>query len=607
MKSNLAYDDVLALDAEPHPDSVAATTDHASRSEAEPRYLSFGTFKMSPDGLFAEMPKGTGANRTYEPVFVASSFEVLGRVRDPKGEGWARLLRWRDDDNRIHTHAISDADLHGDLSLLCATLAGRGLKIATGRIRTQLIRYINEAAVEDRVTQVARTGWHEIDGTKVFILPHATIGSVEGETVILQATATSPFEQRGSFADWQAGVGALVSGHSRAVFGVSVGLSGPLLGLLEMEGGGFNFFGQSSRGKSTIAQASASVWGKGDSPGFVGTWRSTANGVEATAAVHSDTLLVLDELGLVDARDAASLAYQLSTGSGKTRAARDGSARPSAKWRVMVLSTGELRLSDKLREAHQRPHAGQEVRLVDIPADAGRGFGVFDHAGIGNDPQVLADAIKQAARSTYGTAGPEFVRHMISDGLDKKVAMIRAMIDAFRSKYAPSGAEGQVSRVCERFGLVAASGELAQELGIVPWTEGEAEEAAARCFQDWLNARGGSEAAEVVAAIAQVRLFIEQYGDARFEPLTGSSERPIFNRAGWRRGGGENQEWLVPHETWKAEVARGCDPKMVARVLADRGMVKRAADGFQRVEKIHGRSMRVYVVTAKIMSEPSDE
>ena len=30
----------------------------------------------------------------------------------------------------------------------------------------------------------------------------------------------------------------------------------------------------------------------------------------------------------------------------------------------------------------------------------------------------------------------------------------------------------------------------------------------------------------------------------------------------------------------------------------------RASDGFQRVENIEGRSMRVYVVTAALMSEP---
>ena len=39
---------------------------------------------------------------------------------------------------------------------------------------------------------------------------------------------------------------------------------------------------------------------------------------------------------------------------------------------------------------------------------------------------------------------------------------------------------------------------------------------------------------------------------------------------------------------------------MAARVLAERGMIGRASDGFQPVQKIAGKSMRVYIVTPRI-------
>ena len=260
---------------------------------------------MDEDGLTATVPKGTGKNQTKESRWIAGPFKILGRVRDPKGEGWSRLLRWTDDDKRVHTHPVSDADLHGDISALCSNLAGRGLRIITGLDRSYLIRYLNEVDVKNRVTVVPTTGWHDIGPAKVFALPDQIIGSVAGETVIVQGAITSPFERRGTLADWQHGVGSLVAGHSRPIFAVSAALAGPLLGLLGMEGGGFNLYGQSSRGKTTIVQAAASVWGKGDSPGFVRPWRSTANALEAAAAMHTDTLLPLDELGAVEAKEAA--------------------------------------------------------------------------------------------------------------------------------------------------------------------------------------------------------------------------------------------------------------------------------------------------------------
>jgi putative DNA primase/helicase len=398
----------------------------ATRCEGGPKFLSFGSFTMDANGLTFDITKGRGEDRTVEKIWVAAAFEVLGRIRDPKGEGWARWLRWRDEDGRVHTQPISDADLHGDPRTLCAMLAGLGLKVGTGPNRANLLRYLNEAPVQSRVTIVARTGWHEVGDTTVFALPDETFGSARGETVIVQGATTAPFEKSGSLADWQSGVGSLVAGHSR---GVSVGFAGPLLGLLGLEGGGFHFCGQSSRGKSTLVEAAASVWGKGAIPGFVRPWRTTANALEGAAAIHSDTLLVLDELGMIDPREAAAAAYQLAAGSGKGRSARDGSLRTSLTWRTMVISTGEVRLSDKLVEGKQRARAGQQVRLVDIPADAGAGFGVFNHAGADGDAQFLADRIKRATRSAYGTAGPEFVRLVIAH--DTEAVAVRTMIEEF--------------------------------------------------------------------------------------------------------------------------------------------------------------------------------
>jgi uncharacterized protein (DUF927 family) len=85
-------------------------------------------------------------------------------------------------------------------------------------------------------------------------------------------------------------------------------------------------------------QAAASVWGRGGTPGFVKAWRATANGLEGAAALASDTVLILDEMGVVDARDAAAAIYGLANGAGKQRAAQDGSLREPKSWRVIVIS-----------------------------------------------------------------------------------------------------------------------------------------------------------------------------------------------------------------------------------------------------------------------------
>ncbi len=73
------------------------------------------------------------------------------------------------------------------------------------------------------------------------------------------------------------------------------------------------------------------------------------------------------------------------------------------------------------------------------------------------------------------------------------------------------------------------------------------------------------------------------------------------------KGSGAAREWMIPSETWKAEICQGLDPKLVARVLAKRGMLLRAGDGFQPVRKIGGANKRVYVVNSRIFDGGGDE
>ena len=203
-----------------------------------------------------------------------------------------------------------------------------------------------------------------------------------GERVALDATAHGPYEARGSLEDWKQGVGALTAGHALPVFMVSAALAGPLAHLVGAEGGGVHVFGPSSIGKSAMLAAGASVWGRGGSPGYVRSWRATANGLEGAAASATDTCLVLDELGVGEARDVAASVYALANGSGKQRARRDGSPQEPKGWRVFVLSSGELPVETKLAEDYGRKtRAGQTIRLLDVPADRGLGFGAFDHGG----------------------------------------------------------------------------------------------------------------------------------------------------------------------------------------------------------------------------------
>lgn len=571
-----------------------------------PSYISFGRFTMDADGLHAVVKRGRAENAEAEIAQVSAPFEILGLGRNPDGKGWGRFLRWFDLDGRPHEKFVGDEGLQGDAAAICAPLAAEGLQIVRGQQR-EFANYLSGAQTTARVTTVQRTGWHEIEGKSVFVLPGENIGRDGVGRVLLDGSAHGPYEAKGTLREWCNGVAELTSGHSIPMLAISAAFAGPLLHLAGLEGGGLNFFGQSSRGKTTCLQAAASVWGRGEKEGggFVKTWRATANGLEGTAAQSTDTLMILDELGMAEGRDVQQVVYGLANGQGKQRASRDGSAREPKSWRVLYISSGEVTVDAKLAETPGRKaRAGQLVRLLDIPAERGLGFGAFDNGGADQDAGALAKSIKLASTSHYGTAGPAFVQRLITDGVNADD--VRGLIEQFVRATVQAGVDGQVERVAQRFGLIFAAGELATTFGIVPWPAGAAREAAAWALARWIELRGGTEPAEARQALETVRLFIEQHGDARFSSIDDADPRPVANRAGYRKGGGAEREWWVLPEVWRREICAGHDAQFVARVLAKTGMLRTQADGLQCKVRVGTATSRAYVVTASIFEGASD-
>ncbi len=441
--------------------------------------------------------RGLAITKKTETHRIAAPFELLGACRDPQGGGWGNVLQWRDDDGRAHIRHVADADLHGEPAALCAGLAHHGLRIDRARQR-DFVTYLSSARAKRRVTVVSRTGWHEIGRRSVFVLPGETIGPRGGERVILDAAAHGPYEARGTIEDWRNGPAKLAGGHVLPMLAIAGALGGPLLHLAAQESGGVHFFGPPSKGKTTLLQIAGSVWGRGGTPGYVRTWRATANGLEGAAAGATDAALILDQLGQVEAREFAAAVYSLANGAGKSRAGRDGGLREPKSWRVIFLSSGEIPIDTKLAEDRgRRARAGQLIRLLDIPAS--RAFGAFDLAGRDGDAAALAKACKLAAVSAYGTAGPNFVRRLISEGVTGDE--VRAPVNDFVRAKVPARADGQIDRAAQRLGLIAAAGEMATELGVTGWRPGEAREAAAWALAQWIEGRGGTEAAEVRQAI----------------------------------------------------------------------------------------------------------
>jgi len=516
-------------------------------------------------------------------VKISSAVYPVAQSRDKASEDWGLVLKFADSDSHEHQYALPRAALVKDPAAVLEPLVSRGLQYDPHETRA-LLSYIYTVQPVDRARSVSQVGWYG----DVYVLPDEAIGA-SSETVIYQSFSGAPpgYEQSGSLEDWRENIAAKCMGNSRLVLMVAAGFAGPLLELdNSLESGGFHIRSESSRGKSTALRVCKSLWG---APDKLVTWRATSNGLEGVCFAHNDATLVIDELGQMadeNPAEAAQTVYMVTNGSSKQRANRAGGAAGIKTWRLIFVSAGEVSLSNLMAQAGKTVKAGQEVRFIDIPADAGKGLGLFEELHGSPDGASFAEALNSNSKSFYGTAARTFLAQVTADkaGFTSRLKVLMAEF----LQNVPDGADGQIKRSANRFALVAAAGELASD--ITGWPEGESSRGVKACFDAWLAERGeGSH--ESNQAIESVRARLLTWGDSRFGQ---AANAPVW---GVRT---ERDFWVYP-ATFRDELCRGLDHRNVAKVLRDNDFLSDTAAVTKRIPG--GGTRKFYVISGRLLGE----
>ena len=582
---------------------LLASNDPIKKGLSDARQKQFGRFRITDKGVFLVTPADDEKPEKCE--FVCAKLDVIAMIRDPQSAQWGKLLQWEDPDNRSHEWAMPMAALQGDGVEVRRELAAGGLQISpTYNLRIALVNYLSETKTDLRARGVEKTGWYKSTDGYVFVLPDQAVGE-SSEVVRYQAeTVSRAYAVAGTAEGWRSEVSSLCAGNSRCVLALCAGFASMLLEFSSLESGGINLKGSSSTGKTTALAAAASLFG---SPSYVNRWRATSNGIESLAAMHNDTLLILDELAQVDPKEAGEIAYMLANGQGKQRSARTGSAKPRQSWQLLLLSAGEIGLAQHMADGGKKAKAGQEVRLVDVQADAGQGLGLFDTLHGHANGAALSTAIKAGAAAHHGHAVLAFAQ-VLSEGASGLPKFVKREISLFVQDCLTSEESGgQVHRVCERFALLAVAGELASANNITGWRRGEALHAVKRCFTEWLSARGSSTNAEPGAMIEAVRSFISKHEESRFTDLNlvEGTYRTCINRAGWRRKTDTGNEYLIDPSVFRGEVCAGFDELAVCKVLVEAEYLESGIESnkvrYSIKRRIKGQNSRVYVVNSTIL------
>jgi len=84
---------------------------------------------------------------------------------------------------------------------------------------------------------------------------------------------------------------------------------------------------------------------------------------------------------------------------------------------VLFLSTGEKTLAEMMGEAGVSIKAGQEVRLIETPADADAGMGLFENIHGFPSPAAFAKHLVALADQVAGIAGEAYLNRQLHEGL----------------------------------------------------------------------------------------------------------------------------------------------------------------------------------------------
>lgn len=581
--------DGQVLDLLPNTAIISVSQNPISQSAIE---YENGFIESFSDGLY--FIKYDDEGNIKSKSFICTSITILARTRDINNQNWGIWCEWHDREGVKHDVTLPMSLLQGDSREYRQQLASHGLVIATSaKARACLDAFLNFYPTETIALCVDTVGWHG----EQYVLPNHVFG--EGEAIIYQSQVhqKTHYQQQGALAEWQLNICQKIANQSKIVFAISAAFAGQLLPLVNENGGGFHFVGSSTKGKSLTAKLACSVWGHPKT--YIHSWRATINSQENIASQHNHGFIALDEINLANPNTVGEVVYMLADGEGKDRMSKTGQNRPTLRWQVMYLSTGEETLESIQNRSGKPTKAGQEVRFVSVDAVTDDYLGIFDSLMQGyNSPAEQADALSVASSKNFGSAGIAWLEHITQDKqatTDKSLQLINEFLSSYPNL------SSQARRVCRLFAVVASAGELATQAEITGWEKGHATACSKKCFENWLSNFAHDGDYEEYQILSRIRAFIQQHGESRFANW-GSDKfvQKVSNRVGFIR----EHNYLFFKEGFK-EASQPFSVKTVVKVLKKHQLLRineLDRDTYKINERGGNKNGRYYYVLGEILS-----
>jgi len=255
---------------------------------------------------------------------------------------------------------------------------------------------------------------------------------------------------RGTFDSWREGLIPLIAGNSKPILALAMGVTAPIVTMLEMAGvmdetAIFALVGGSSQSKTTMLKLSCSAWGNPSLKGALTSLScSEAYFFSRLSSKNGFPHFVDEATAAKCSWDFATAIYNIAMSVEAGKCFPDGTPRPTRTWSGSVIFTSEQSL---LRKAGG--NGGLYARLLE-----------FDYIWL-NDG-ATADALQRHVSKNYGTAYKAIISRLVKTGQKQLVSdYVRCIAELKNYITTNTGIE---ERIVKKLALLLLAAEILTEV-----------------------------------------------------------------------------------------------------------------------------------------------
>jgi uncharacterized protein (DUF927 family) len=314
-------------------------------------------------------------------------------------------------------------------------------------------------------------------------------------------------------------------------------------------------------------------------------------------------------MGEMSPQKIGAAVYMLANGVGKTRANTSGDAKQPKTWRIALLSAGEIDLNTHMASAGLAAMAGQNIRLLPVPAVPQGHTGLIENTHGFATPAALVRHLLNTTQKYYGAPLPAYIR-LLMQNREKIIDDFNDALESKKTEILPSHADGQDHRVFDFFFTVGFAGELATVYGLTGWRTGDAIAVATNIFHGWVAGKGGFGNQEEKILLSALRCFFQKYQYSRFLSVNDYNElddsKIIHELIGYRKNTGEGIVFYAYPERFRDAVRReiSADYKDILKLVDELKILERTdSRNFTKKIRIKNNVVRMLVFNDKVLAD----